>query len=467
MGLVYTIFVVCVLQFHRTWIRITHRRFGEVLWPLFTANIFSDLTDLAGDITNLDDSKRRGNVQDDRASINTFDQVNAPVSPTVLSSTQGEPLTQMHAADYHPLEEHNGVQNKECFSTLTTTCTNPSDAQVAIDIDAISISDMVASLGGDGTIPNIEGDVTDTKTPSETVLCTGYVAGNGATSIPIEDEPPKLETMPGHQHHATGCASSGHITNTEQQHPAESQQRVYPVKGHGSSGEDSISELQAPFNHKDKDRSRLRMDYVADSSTCSSGYITAESITSGALSNKPEACNRWKTCSSDTLEQDDQFSDKSSLHYVAKSVSSGYASESMTGDSEYAFRCRPYGTTEQGSQHSEHHPSTQDTIISNGKFPLPTAMQTTCMPKSSSYGKEQKLSDNYNPSASSSSYGTESASWKPHTSLGSENTTIYPSELGEADLDSVKFTVNAHQQSEYVNAVEEIFFTNVCFDIAP
>ena len=373
---------------------------------------FSDLKNLTTDITHSENDETRRDIQDDQASINIVNEVNALVPPTEVSSTQGEPLQQPRTTDYRVLEEPsamlNDVQKQDQFLTLTTNTSSTSS--IAINIDAGSISDILTTLEDD----TIRAGVLDTK----------MIIENFTSAVDIPTEDIRLKTTPCHQQHVM-TASSGYITNAPPQHdPAESQQRVYPEKGCASN--DSIGELKtdSTADQTDKDRNGDRTDYVADSSTCSSGYIT-ESVMSGLLSNY----DTQQSCSSNTLEQDDQLDNKGSLQYVA---SSRCASESATGDSECVFKCRSYSKTERSSQHSEHPASTHVEIDSG------------C---------------NYVPNSPSTSSSSENTEFSSQTSL--KLTDI------EVDLDSVKFTVNAHQQFDYVNAIEENLFKDVCFDIAP
>ena len=100
-------------------------------------------------------------------------------------------------------------------------------------------------------------------------------------------------------------------------------------------------------------------------------------------------------------------------------------------------------------------------------------------------GEKQQLATDYVPASgpdsvgSSSGYSSDSAlvgelpssaltdyehslsTWHSQTSLQSSDT------VAEPDLDSVKFTVNAHQEFEYVNAMEEKYLTDITFDILP
>ncbi|CAI8057610.1 Fibrillin-1 [Geodia barretti] len=104
-------------------------------------------------------------------------------------------------------------------------------------------------------------------------------------------------------------------------------------------------------------------------------------------------------------------------------------------------------------------------------------------------GKQRHVTDYIeNSDVSSSGYSTDSAvdrrgassfsadhapntitSWGSQASLQSSDTdnTTTTAELAQPDLDSVKFTINARQEFEYENAMEETFLTDVKFEILP
>lgn len=57
---------------------------------------------------------------------------------------------------------------------------------------------------------------------------------------------------------------------------------------------------------------------------------------------------------------------------------------------------------------------------------------------------------------------TDDATWLSQTSLQQ-----WSSREPDLDLDNVKFTVNTHQELEYVNSVEEKYLAGITFDILP
>jgi hypothetical protein len=105
-------------------------------------------------------------------------------------------------------------------------------------------------------------------------------------------------------------------------------------------------------------------------------------------------------------------------------------------------------------------------------------------------GEQRHVTSDYiaNSDVSSSGYSTDSAvdrrgassfsaghapntltSWGSQASLQSSDTDNMTTavELAQPDLDSVKFTINARQEFEYENAMEETFLTDVKFEILP
>ena len=57
------------------------------------------------------------------------------------------------------------------------------------------------------------------------------------------------------------------------------------------------------------------------------------------------------------------------------------------------------------------------------------------------------------------------SNWHSQTSLQSTDTDDTTTDLAESNLDSVKFTVNARQEFEYINAIDETFLSDVKFEI--
>ena len=279
---------------------------------------------------------------EDTASVTTADQVSAlvPPSPTV-ESTHQEPHTQPQTTDHHQTRE-SSVQ----FSSSATD-TNSTVRTVAIDIDSVSISD-VASLEEE-MVPS----VINTKTS-----CENSISEATATQ--------HVRAM----HTAGGYIQENHVTETNTNRAEISAGRV--------------NVPQTPLSLK-KGENNPRKDSEVDSGGC----YTTESETSALISN---VYDRQVSCSSD---QDGLQDEKNSFRYVANSVSSsGYASESMTGE------------------------------------PNSPSTSSTC-----------------------------DRVWNSQSSLGSDGTKNF----GEIDLNSVKFTVNAHQEFDYVNAMEDTL-EDVCFE---
>ena len=84
---------------------------------------------------------------------------------------------------------------------------------------------------------------------------------------------------------------------------------------------------------------------------------------------------------------------------------------------------------------------------------------------SSGYASEANTGDLYSPNTHSCD--VKFKPWNSQTSLQSDDTDN-TTDLGAADfVGSVKFTVNGHQEFEYVNKLEETFYNDVNFDIRP
>jgi hypothetical protein len=399
--------------------------------------VFSEPTT---DITHYSENcEQQTNIEsEDCASITTVDHVIAlvPPSPTV-EPTHGESCTQTQTTNYQPGEP--SLQNQDELSPPATN-TNSTAPDIAIDIDAVSISDILASLKEDHTTPNnclgLPASDENKNTSNRTLhSTTGYVADNGAESVVMEVSVNE-EATTSHVHDST--------SDNCQPHPAKSLQRVLHPAGSCATGyvsEDRIGRLRAPSNTDNRVEPTAK--YRCDSTT-SSGYATESG---------DSVWDRQVSCSSDALEEDDQRNvHSSSLHYVTNSVSSGYASESTT--SENISRCRSFSTTPHYREHQTN-TVTELAVVSRRDDETPLYIPTAIQPNS--LGEEQKLNDRY----VNNSCGTMSAAWEPHTS----NDTVHFDFPGDAREQN--FTVNAYQQSEYINAIKEAYLTNVCFDITP
>jgi hypothetical protein len=302
-----------------------------------------DFSKSTTDITHYSENcEQQTNIEsEDCASITTVDHVIAlvPPSPTV-EPTHGELCKQTQTTDYQP-----GDSSAHFSNSFTDTSSTARDASVAIDIDSVSISDVVASLEEE-TFPNSTNTKSNCENPSSEDTATQHVKAMHTVAGYIQEN----------------CITESN-TNTV------------------GTTESVVSGLQVALS-LEKGGNPPRKYSEADSG---GGYVT-ESETSALISN---AYDRQESCSSD---QDGSQDEKHSFRYVAHSVSSGYASESMAGE--------------------PNSPCTR-----------------TC-----------------------------DRVWHSQTSLGSDGT----ENLGEIDLSSVKFTVNAHQEFEYVNAMEDTL-EDVCF----
>jgi hypothetical protein len=401
--------------------------------------VFSEPTT---DITHYSENcEQQTNIEsEDCASITTVDHVIAlvPPSPTV-EPTHGESCTQTQTTNYQPGEP--SLRNQDELSTPATN-TNSTAPDIAIDIDAVSISDILASLKEDHTTPNncsgLPASEENKNTTNRTLhTTTGYVADNGTASVVMEVSVNE-ETTTSHVHDST--------SDYCRPHPAKSLQRVLHLASScatGYVGEDRIGRLRAPSSTDDRVGNEPTAKRRCDSTT-SSGYATESG---------DSVWDRQVSCSSDALEEDDQRNvHSSSLHYVTNSVSSGYASESTT--SENISRCRSFSTTPHYREHQTN-TVTELAVVSRRDDETPLYIPTAIQPNS--LGEEQKLNDRY----VNNSCGTMSAAWEPHTS----NDTVHFDFPGDAREQN--FTVNAYQQSEYINAIKEAYLTNVCFDITP
>ena len=287
------------------------------------------------DITHYSENcEQQTNIQcEDTASITTADQVAALVPPSAtVEPTHGEPPTQPQTTDYHQPREFS------VHFSSSATDTNSTVRTVAIDID--SVSDVVASL------------------EEEMVSSVMNTEENFVSEVTVTQHIRAMHTV----------GEYNHVTETNANRAE--------ISAGGANVPQTPLSLELGENHQRK-----------DSGVDSGGCYTTESETSGLISN---VFDRQESCSSDQGGLQDE---NNSFRYVANSVSSGYASESMTG--------------------------------------VPNSPSTS----------------------------TCNRVWHSQTSLGSAGT----ENLGEIDLNSVKFTVNAHQEFEYVNAMEDTL-EDVCFE---
>ena len=125
-------------------------------------------------------------------------------------------------------------------------------------------------------------------------------------------------------------------------------------------------------------------------------------------------------------------------------VSSGYATESARSPSEGYGRCNSWGSnTFEHDSPLENKPTIADSISSGYE----TRITIEDLEKNFRFCRV------YNPT-------------EPHMKeLSTRN--VYRNIPLSEELDCVKFTVNAQQQYEYVNALEEHFFADISFEAAP
>ena len=334
---------------------------------------------------------------------------------TAASSTAGannaaDLSTQSHTSDYrNPEDTVNGAKKPEQPST--NAISTATDANGSLDLDAISISDVLAILEDDTapeSTPHRNNSISETRalplgamtspmtSPSlasgisSTKQSTGYVqecktgdsnlsqnTGSGSVSIAMENFQELHKSMPSEQKavnigYVNESDMHRHVSFTlEQKSPAGIQQTIKQADITASSGH--VTEAVVDKRHMPPSTSATDQDpergneqktdlaCVVSHATCSNGYVS-ESMTSGLLGIETDTHTRQATCSRDSFEQENQLGNMHNFQYRTKSVSSsGYTSESAAEESGIFSRQvsrSSHGTAEQGYRHTKHQLST-------------------------------------------------------------------------------------------------------------
>ena len=480
----------------------------------------------------MENCKQHG-IREDQVSINIADKESAfVVPPPTAASTAGtnntaDLSTQSHTSDYRNPEEDtvNGAKKPEQPST--NAISTATDANGSLDLDAVSISDVLATLEDDTapeSTPHRNNSISETRalplgimtSPSlasgisSTRQSTGYIqecktgdsnlsqnTGSGSVRITMEHFQELHKSMPSQQQavYVNELDMHRHVSFTlEHKSPAGIRQSIKQADITASSGhatEAVVDKCHMPpsTNTTDQDPERENekktdLECAVIHATYSKGYVS-ESTRSELLGIEPDEHTRQATCSRDTFEQENQVGNTLNLQYVTNIVSSsGYASESAAVESGIFSRkvsCSLHGTAEQGYRHSKHQLSTHVQICGEcTSDPLPSPIESlpcstgmysrknSC--SSCSLQEELQLGKQHSShyianSVGSSGYNTESGACESENCHSPASSKDLTDRKVYADCDNVKFTVNGNQEFEYVNSIENQFMA-VNFDIA-
>ena len=407
------------------------------------------------DVTQMENCKQHG-IRQDQVSINiAVKESGFVVTPhTAASSTAGadntaDLSTQSHTSDYRNPEEDtvNGAKKPEQPST--NTISTATDANGSLDLDAVSISDILATLEDDiaPDTPHRNNSISETRALPLGIMTSPSLASGISSTRQSTGYVQECKTGDSNLSQNTGGSGSVSIAmgNFQELHKSMPSQQQAVNVGYVN---ESDMHRHISFTLEQKSPAGIQQTVKQADITASSGHVT-------------EAVYRTKSVSS-----------------------SGYASESAAEESGIFSRqvsCSSYSIAEQGYQHTKHQLSTHVQIggeCTNDPLPSPSeslpystgtySRKTSC--SSCSLQEELELSKQHSShyianSVGSSGYNTESAACEsenchsPATSKDLTDRKVY------VDHDSVKFTVNGNQEFEYVNCIENHLMA-VNFDIA-
>ena len=318
--------------------------------------------------------------------------------------TQRESHVHPQSTAYHQAGEHlNSVQIHGWSNTNTTPI---------MSIDAVSISDIMATLE-DNTVPNTEKNLPDSirnHQGSTSYTLNSDTASTASSAHITGGISPEMHTVTGvlqGNRNLPQARGSGTNTTTKHIFMEDAPNCGYISESDASRQQELLHSAPSVHSAKDYASSEDITEEVKQRpraiSVVSSSGYASESARS--LSEGYGRCNSW---GSNTFEHDSPLEDKPT---IADSISSEYETRIIIDDLEKTFRyCRAYSPTE---QHTEE-------------------LSSDDAEKTTTFTCNVPLAD-----------------------------------LGKEELDCVKFTVNAKQQYEYVNALEEHFLADISFEAAP
>lgn len=395
-------------------------------------------------LSDTSDQLSHNDTNEDQVSISTVDQVSALVPPPVPIQDE------LHVQPQSGVS--NTVEVQDCSSSNPSICidiediledntSSISDANLPRTIRSHQNSDSErVDLTNSDYTTHITGGISKQSTAMHTL--TGYIQewkrnlpqaiGSGASTV-------TEELIPTHSHiidssrNSSQAIGSGTSTFMEDVIPTHSNttdgamNSSRAIRGGTSTVMEDGLKLTATHSHTTDGRyvtnyrqqeplhsTLFARDAASNSDAITEGAktrprsISIVTCSSGyateSVTSTSDSYGRCESRGSNNFEYDSPLDDKPWLHCMAHSSSSAYESGLTNGDSEKNFRCRSH------EQHTD--PSSED-----------NENTTTC--------------------------------------------TVPMVELQEEELDSIKFTLNAKQQYDYENAIEDHFFEGIIFEPGP